>query len=139
LTLSTAELKAEVYDPVINEICSNVVSVMKKHQPKAFFLFGKLSNSDYLYERLSDIVEDIDVIPEEDLSAAQGTVYHGLGEPLSIQRVTPIHEQKETLVNKEDFTYYDFNYDYYTHVIGIGKKNYVYSNALSLTKKLELF
>lgn len=94
--------------------------MFEEQKPKAFFLFGKLSNSEYLYEKLSDIVTDIIVIPEKDLSAAQGLVYHGYSEPLTIQRITPI-SHREPLVRNEDSSYYDFDYAHYTHVIGIGK------------------
>ncbi|KAG2203902.1 hypothetical protein INT47_007485 [Mucor saturninus] len=118
LTIITDDLKANVYDKVINEICSNVSNVCEKQKPKAFFLFGKLSNSEYLYEKLSDIVDDIIVIPEKDLSAAQGLVYHGRSEPLTIQRITPIYHG-DAVVKDEDRSYYDFDYSHYTHVIGI--------------------
>lgn len=106
---------------MIDKICTNVSRVCDEQKPKAFFLFGKLSNSEYLYERLSDILTDIIVIPEKDLSAAQGLVYHGLSEPLSIQRVTPIYNGVDKVMNNEDRSYYDFDYSHYTHVIGIGK------------------
>lgn len=130
LTLSTEDLKSKVYDPIINKICDQVQIAINKHKqqkPKKLFLFGKLSNSEYLYERLtkikddSGITEDIILIQEKDLSAAQGTVYHGLTAPLSIERVTPIHDGINEIVHKEDDSYYDFNYGQYTHVIGIGK------------------
>lgn len=136
MTIITDELKANVYDKVIDQICKNVEAVVNEEKPEAVFLFGKLSNSEYLYERLSDIWPDIIVIPEKDLSAAQGLVYHGLSEPLSIQRVTPIYNGVDKVVHNEDRSYYDFDYSQYTHVIGIGKfncqkKNYQVLNCLT--------
>jgi hypothetical protein len=129
LTLSTDELKLKVYDPIINKICDQIQAVIIKQKPKKLFLFGKLSNSEYLYERLDEIndkckiKEDIIIVQEKDLSAAQGTVYHGLTAPLSIERITPIHDG-EPIVRKEDYSYYDFSYEHYSHVIGIGKSMY---------------
>ncbi|KAG2232385.1 hypothetical protein INT48_007289, partial [Thamnidium elegans] len=119
LTLNTDDLKKNVYDKVIDQICKHVLKVCHEQEPKAFFLFGKFSNSDYLYERLKTVVDEIIVIPEKDVSAAQGSVFHGLNEPLSIQRMMPIHEGINQLAGKEDLSYYDFNYSSYTHVIGI--------------------
>lgn len=124
---------------MIDEICKHVLKVCHEQEPKAFFLFGKFSNSDYLYEKLKTVVDEIIVIPEKDVSAAQGSVFHGLNEPLSIQRMTPIHEGINQLVEKEDPSYYDFNYSNYTHVIGIGKHTLLYINRCTRSFNVYLF
>lgn len=132
-------MKKNVYDKVIDQICKHVLKVCHEQEPKAFFLFGKFSNSDYLYEKLKTVVDEIIVIPEKDVSAAQGSVFHGLNEPLSIQRMTPIHEGNNQLVDKEDPSYYDFNYSSYTHVIGIGTRILLYINRYDMGFNVYLF
>lgn len=139
MTLNTEDLKKNVYDKVIDKICTNVLEVCKEQEPKAFFLFGKFSNSDYLYERLKTVVDEIIVIPEKDVSAAQGAVFHGLSEPLSIQRMTPIHEEKNQLKGAIDGSYYDFSYEQYTHVIGIGRYHSPFYNRCIVSFNVYLF
>lgn len=120
LTLKVDDLKKYVFDPVIDKVCVLVDKMWKLLQPDAFFLTGSLSSSEYLVDRLGEIVKDVTVVPEKDLSAAKGAVYHGLKEPLSVQRVTLINKGVEKVVRKIDSSYYDFDYSSYTHVIGIG-------------------
>lgn len=119
LTIRVDDLKKYVFDPVIDKVCVLVDKIWKQFQPDAFFLTGNLSSSEYLFHKLCEIVEDVTVVHEKDLSAAKGAVYHGLKEPLSIQRVTLINKNLENVVRKIDDSYYDFDYSSYTHVIGI--------------------
>lgn len=123
IQLNLDELKSKVYDEVLDHICTQMSDViMKNVSPRFIFLCGVMSRSMYLRQRLQVFKpKELVILSEEQLSAAQGAIYYGLNKELQTKRVAPMSMSIEPPIRVvEKQSYYDFSYDKYTHVIGIG-------------------
>jgi hypothetical protein len=114
------ELKHRVFDLITEKIFERIQVANEKHPAKHIFLCGRMSRSLYLQQRLQTKYKNIIVVSDEKSPAAHGAVYHGFSEKLSIQRFAPIAFSKEKITKTIDSSYYDFNHDQYTHVVGLG-------------------
>lgn len=119
IQLNVDDLKTKVFDPITDRIFERIDIAYEKHPVKYIFLCGRLSKSLYLQQRIQKKYKNLIVTSDEQAPAARGAVYHGLNEKLAIQRYAPISLSDKIEVG-EDRSYYDFSYDVYTHVIGIG-------------------
>ncbi|KAI9022755.1 hypothetical protein CLU79DRAFT_142414 [Phycomyces nitens] len=93
LCISAAELKQEVFNPVIDEILSLVGNQLQRAGSlKAIFLVGGFGSSNYLFKRIQDefgrAVPLIAVPPRCELAVVRGAVYFGMNPTVVASRVS---------------------------------------------------
>lgn len=95
LTLSAAELKNDVFEPVISAVLTLIehqLTQIPRQPPKAIFLVGGFGSSNYLYQRVQQSfagrVQQILTPPRAGLAVVRGAVYFGLNPRIVTSRVT---------------------------------------------------
>jgi hypothetical protein len=136
ITVTAEELKSQVFEPVINPILEKITEVIGNKHPKKVFLYGDFGNLEYLKHKVSNKFSQTEIIQENNTAASRGAIHYGLHVPLFKERVPPRSNVKEKKTGV-DSTYYDFDYRFYTHVVGIGKEiNFLilFDNFFNLVK-----
>lgn len=92
LCITAAELKQEVFEPVIREVLALVEDqLIKAHSLQAVFLVGGFGSSNYLFERVQEEfaarVGLVAVPPRCELAVVRGAVYFGLNPNVVTTRI----------------------------------------------------
>lgn len=92
LCITAAELKQEVFEPVIREVLALIEDqLIKAHSLQAVFLVGGFGSSNYLFERVQEEFASrvglVAVPPRCELAVVRGAVYFGLNPNVVTTRI----------------------------------------------------